>query len=229
MNKTFIASLENHNVYLISNDDVSFYLNCLKDKNETTNITMDIDYKKKNSINDIVNYYQKIDNYNITLVVPTDNFIEKKEKYKTQSNTLSSIINFTYKLLTKNGLTIKNNINIIKHSNIKSEFVNFFISKFSNRVRLISIDDLVREEVPYNKVSAANINFVIGRPELDLTIKEDEMQEIIDTTKEVTEKPVSNKKNRLAFVATSGFVSYYLLGFLTAIITLLVITMLVRR
>ena len=59
MNKTFIASLENHNVYLISNDDASFYLNCLKDKNETTNITMDIDYKKKNSINDIVNYYQK--------------------------------------------------------------------------------------------------------------------------------------------------------------------------
>ena len=228
MNKTFVASLENHNVYLISIEDTSFYLNCLKDKNDTTNITMDIEYKKKNSINDIVNYYQKIDNYNITLVVPTDNFIENKTKYKSQSNTLSNIINFTYKLLTKNGLTVKNNINIIKHSNNKSDFVEFFISKFSSRVRLISIDDLVREEVPYNKVKAANINFVIGRPELDLTIKEDEMKEIIDASKEIEEKPVNKRKEKLAFVATSGFVSYYLLGFLTAIITLLVITLLVR-
>lgn len=228
MNKTFVASLENHNVYLISIEDTSFYLNCLKDKNDTTNITMDIEYKKKNSINDIVNYYQKIDNYNITLVVPTDNFIENKTKYKSQSNTLSNIINFTYKLLTKNGLTVKNNINIIKHNNTKSEFVDFFISKFSSRVRLIGIDDLVREEVPYNKVKAANINFVIGRPELDLTIKEDEMKEIIDASKEIEEKPVNKRKEKLAFVATSGFVSYYLLGFLTAIITLLVITLLVR-
>lgn len=226
MNKTFVASLENHNVYLISNDNVSFYLNCLKDKKGSTNITMDIDYKKKNSVNDIVNYYQKIDNYNITLVVPTNLFSEEKDNYKSQSNMLSMIINLTYKLLTKNNLEVLDNINIIKHNNTKSNFVNFFINKFSSRIRYLTIDELVMEEVPYNKVKVGNIDFVIGKPELDLTIKEEEMKDIIDETKDYNNEV--KPKSKLAFVATSGFVSYYLLGFLTAIVTLFLITVLVR-
>ena len=37
MNKTFVASLENHNVYLINNNNVSFYLNVLKEKDAIKN------------------------------------------------------------------------------------------------------------------------------------------------------------------------------------------------
>ena len=55
------------------------------------------------------------------------------------------------------------------------------------------------------------------------------MKEIIEETKyEVEidkEMKVSPKKS---FAAAQGFISYYLLGFLTAVITLLVLTLLVK-
>ena len=38
MNKIFVASLENHDVYLVSNEHVSFYLNIMKER-VRTNIT----------------------------------------------------------------------------------------------------------------------------------------------------------------------------------------------
>lgn len=226
MNKTFVASLENHNVYLINNNNVSFYLNVLKEK-DATNITLDIKYKKKNSINDIVNYYEKIDNYNITLVVPLLEVSEENINFNKQSNYLSLVINCAYKLLTSNNVLVKDNINIIKHNSFKSAFTDFFISIFKNRVRYITLDNLVSEEVPYNKINAMNMSFVVGRPELDLTVKEEEMNEIIKETTEKEQELSNNKVQKVNF-ATSGYVSYYLLGFLTAIITLLALTFLIK-
>lgn len=228
MNKTFIASLENHDVYLVNTEKFSFYFNISKEKEET-NITMDVNYKKKGSVNSVITHYEKIDNYNITLVIPIVSFEEDYSLFKKQSNVLSQIINCTHKLLTSNGVSVKNNINLIKHKSIRSDFIDFFINKFASRVRYLTLDDLVQEEVPYNKISAANISFVVGKPELELTIKEEEMREIIREAQEKKNEVVTNniKKPKQSF-ATSGFVSYYLLGFLTAIITLLVLTTLIK-
>ena len=72
-----------------------------------------------------------------------------------------------------------------------------------------------------------NMSFVVGRPELDLTVKEEEMNEIIKETTEKEQELSSNKVQKVNF-ATSGYVSYYLLGFLTAIITLLALTFLIK-
>lgn len=229
MNKTFVASLENHDVYLISYELISFYINVLKEK-EATNITLDIDYKKKNNINNIVSYYEKIDNFNISLVIPTFNIKEIPSLYKEQCNLLSKCINFAHKLLTKNDIFVNDNINVIKHNSSTSEFVQYFLSKFSDRLRYIHLDNLVAEEVPYNKVNAANISFVVGRPELELTIKDEEMTEIIN---EITEEKKTNLSSRQSSksklsLAASGFISYYLLGFLTAVVTLLFLTMIVK-
>ena len=69
MNKTFVADLENHSVYLISNNYISFFVNISKEK-ETTNITLDLKTKKKKELTKLISYYEKIDNYNITLVIP---------------------------------------------------------------------------------------------------------------------------------------------------------------
>jgi len=226
MNKTFVADLENHNVYLISNEKVSFYINVSKEK-ESTSITLDIKTKKKDNINSVINYYEKIDNYNITLVIPMMSFVENNTEFKKQSNAVSTLINHSYKLLTKNGINVKNNVKIIKHQK-NSEFVDFFLNQFSNRVRYIPLDDLVHEEVPYNKINAANISFVVGKPELELTIKDDEIKEIINEVKEIkqTEK-IKNTTSKLS-LATSGYVSYYLLGFLTAVVTLLFLTLMIK-
>jgi len=227
MNKTFVAGLENHDVYLINDGKVSFYLNVLKE-NTSTNITLDIKYRYKNNINNIVSYYEKIDNYNITLVIPIVKIEEEFEGFKSQSNEISLIINYAYKLLTTNGLFVNNNINIIKHNSMRSDFIDFFINKFASRVRYLTLDNLVQEEVPYNKIDAANISFVIGKPELGITIKEDDMKEIIKETRE--KQTTYNKdiqKPKYSF-ATSGYVSYYLLGFLTAVVTLLMLTLLIK-
>jgi len=226
MNKTFVADLDNHIVYLMSNGDMSFYINLSK-KNESTNITVDMKTKKKNDISRMISYYEKIDNYNISLVVPVINLSENINDYKTQSNFISKIINESYRILTSNGMNVKNNINIIKKNYSKSEFIEFFIKQFSNRVRYIALDDLVHEEVPYNKFEAASISFVVGKPEIELTIKDEEMKEIIKDvetrkTKKETKKTVSKSNT------TSGYVSYYLLGFLTAVVTFFILTLLVK-
>ena len=227
MNRTFVASLENHDVYFVSTENVSFYFNISK-KKDSSNITIDIKTKKKNSVNSIINYYEKIDNYNITLVVPTIKIEEDFDAFKLQSNQLSEIINCTYKFLTNNGIDVKNNINIIKHTSSRSDFVDFFVNKFASRVRYLTLDNLVQEEVPYNKIEAANISFVVGRPELDLTIKEEEMNEVIKETQEVKKEVASNNVVPKVNFATSGYISYYLLGFLTAVVTLLLLTLLVK-
>ncbi len=224
MNKTFVASLENHTVYLISNEYVSFYLNVLN-KSEITNISVDIKGGKSNNIHEIINYYEKIDNYNITLAIPLNKFEENVEDFKSQSNIISKVINYSYKFLTSNGIVVNNNINVIKHGTLHSDFIDFFINTFANRVRYLKIDDLVREEVPYNKISTANISFVVGRPELDITIKEDDMQEIIKETENIASGDSKKMGARKLKVATSGYVSYYLLGFITAVLTLVFITL----
>ena len=53
MNKTFVADLENHFVYLISNGLMSFYINISK-KQESTNITIDMKTKKKDDLTKII-------------------------------------------------------------------------------------------------------------------------------------------------------------------------------
>lgn len=226
MNKTFVADLENHIVYLMSNGDMSFYINLSK-KNESTNITIDIKTRKKNDISRMISYYEKIDNYNISLVVPVTDVSENINDYKKQSNFISKIINESYRILTSNGMSVKNDINIIKKHHSKSEFLEFFIKQFSNRVRYITLDDLVHEEVPYNKIETANISFVVGKPEIELTIKDEDMKEIIRDVEEKQVKKVE-KKNVSKKNTTSGYVSYYLLGFLTAVVTFAVLTVLVK-
>lgn len=227
MNKTFVAELENHFIYLVNDNFISFYINVLK-KKDNTNISVDLKNKKVNSISSIIRHYEKIDNYNITLVIPIISINENSDEYKKQSNLISRIINYSHKFLLEYDVSVLDNINIIKH-NTKSDFIEFFIKQFSNRVKYITLDDLVHEEVPYNKIEAANISFVVGRPELELTIKDDEMKEIIEETKKETEKNFKEKtsiKKSNAFA--SGYVSYYLLGFLTAILTLLFITWIIK-
>jgi len=228
MNKIFVADLDNHTVYLISDEKVSFYINILK-KKENTSITLDINTKKKNDVRDVIGYYEKIDNYNITLVVPLINIKESVDDFKKQSNIISIFINYAYKLLVKNDITVKNNVNIIKHRSSDSDFIDFFLNQFSSRVRYITLDDLVHEEVPYNKINAANISFVVGKPELELTIKEEEMMQITKEVKEKLQKEdEKNKVQKVSFATSRGYVSYYFLGFLTAVITLLVLAMLVK-
>lgn len=226
MNKTFVADLENHFVYLISNGLMSFYINISK-KQESTNITIDMKTKKKDDLTKIIGYYEKIDNYNISLVVPIIKLSEENTDFKQQSNEISKIINEAYKILTLNNIEVKKDINVIKRPT-RSEFIEFFLKQFSNRVRYITLDDLVHEEVPYNKINAANISFVIGKPEIELTIKDEEMKEIIKDVEELNETPAEKKKVSKLIMATSGYVSYYLLGFLTAVVTLLALTLLVK-
>lgn len=226
MNKTFVADLENHVVYLINNESMSFYINVSK-KQENTNITIDLKTKKKDDLSKLIGYYEKIDNYNISLVVPIIKISDEQEKFKLQSNYVSKLINEAYKVLTINNIEVKKDINIIKR-NTRSEFIEFFLKQFSTRTRYITLDDLVHEEVPYNKINAANISFVIGKPEIELTIKDEEMKEIIKDVEELNETPAEKKKVSKLIMATTGYVSYYLLGFLTAVVTLLFLTTLVK-
>ena len=66
--------------------------------------------------------YQKIDNYNITLVVPTDNFIDKKDKYALFLDNNHPLI-----VVTNNDIDTDREIVVIKDSYANS-FIPFLIN-----------------------------------------------------------------------------------------------------
>ena len=80
MKETLICSLEKHNIYYLSDANVSFYILVPYKEYDNTNISIRLksNYDSydltKNSLevvtNELINYYKNLDNYNITLILP---------------------------------------------------------------------------------------------------------------------------------------------------------------
>lgn len=240
MKETLIVSLNNHNIYYMEEFDVSFYIAIPKNKPET-NITIEFNPNinmydlKVNNLSvvteKISNYYQKLDNYNISLVLPIFNddilnkvrTIDDEIMFQKLDKLVGNLINLTYNSLAKNNIKVNDKVIIINNDSHKN-FLNWFLKRYPDRIEYRTMLELMQvttnEVSTYNKISTAGINFVVGSPVVDEKIKSEELvpKPPIDIVIPETPMLVPEKK--------AGYVSYLLLGFITIGISVLVLILL---
>ena len=110
MKETLICSLEKHNIYYLSDANVSFYILVPYKEYDNTNISIRLksNYDSydltKNSLevvtNELINYYKNLDNYNITLILPVfyNNILDRINFLESRLDYLIKKINIIYSL-----------------------------------------------------------------------------------------------------------------------------------
>lgn len=244
MNTTLFMSLDKHQIYLVNEGSISFFIAVPSKEFNKTNISIELrdDYESfnintnnlehvKTLIRDI---YNKIDSYNISLVIPITENDELKDvrtnindiTYDKLNNVIGGIINKSYMILTENGITVESKIIIINNEKYKS-FISWFLNKYQDRceyktfLQLITITN--NESISLNKIEMTDINFVIGKDE-----KEVKPQEELDTLEvdpsiiiDEIDLPTSYIKRKEE--TQLGYVSYCLLGIMSVIISLVLL------
>ena len=145
MEKKMILDLDNHAVYYVKTDLLSYYITIPK-YNEDTNICIELKSKMDNynlDLNDEVwvmenvkNTFSYIDNYNITLVLPildedSISILEKIDQtnYEKIDQLLGKTINGAYTLLKENNKKVDSEIILINNDRYKT-FINWFITRY---------------------------------------------------------------------------------------------------
>ncbi len=250
MKETLICSLEKHNIYYLSDANVSFYILVPYKEYDNTNISIRLksNYDSydltKNSLevvtNELINYYKNLDNYNITLILPVfyNNIldrirvVEDLEMYQIVDRYLGVIFNNAYMFLTKNNVKVNNSIYVINNDSFKT-FTNWFVSRYNNRIEYKTILELVKQSDNFNNydmIETPSINFVVGKneePKLDKTV-EMETETFNSMTREITFEENKNKVIPKDVKTNQGFVSYILLGFISFGISLLLLYLFIK-
>lgn len=248
MKETLICSLEKHHIYYLSNSNYGFYIFIpFKDYTETNiAIRLKSNYQNydlnKNSIdvvtNELINYYNSLDNYNITLLLPVffDDILSRiitvddMEIYQRLDHSFGDMFNSAYLFLTKNNIKVNSNIYIINNDSFK-KFTNWFVARYNNRVEYKTILELIKQSDDfsnYNVVETPSINFVVGKnnePSIEKTaeIELETFDNISrETANDMTNKVSSKKENN------SGYVSYILLGVIAFTVSFVLLYLFVK-
>ena len=219
MNKTLILQLSKHNIYLISDNNIAFYISIPKtEEYKSTNISIDIkDNFDKININkndmiyvkdELMKIYQDIDIENITLVIPIfyNDILERikntptEELYSYLDKCISYIINNAYKTLVSEQIQVNSKIIIIKNEKFEN-FIDWFSQRYSSRVDTKQYAELIEEFTSIIPVISTN------------NIKEVPTEKTIQTEGNI---PI-NEKN------SPGFISYVLLGTIGIVLTLIIL------
>lgn len=233
MEKRLLFDLQYHQVFYVKNEVVSYYITVPK-KAESTNISIEFKSKMDNynlELNDeiwvldnVKNTFSYIDNYNITLVLPIfdDDIIRILEKidstkYEVVDKLIANIINSSYKMLMSENIKIANQVILVNNDRYKT-FINWFITKYKNRIICKNLLDLIQifnvNATSYKKLETPVMNFVVGsyNTEVDAPKNVQEKPTVIDIT-------VSNKPK---VQPSSGFASYWFLGIITFVVAAVV-------
>ena len=244
MKETLILKLEKHYIYYLNNNQFGFYILTPFKDYSVTNITIRLksNYEmydlNKHSLDtvksELVNYYNNLDNYNITLLLPVffDDVLDRirlvsdMDLYQLMDKYLGQIFNFAYMFLTKNNIKVKNNIYFINNDSFKA-FTNWYIARYNNRIEYKTVLDLVKENGSfhsYNVVETPSMNFVVGK----------ENEPILEKTFEVEVETFDNmvknldNENTNSTSTNAGFVSYILLGIIVFIISMGLLFMFIK-
>lgn len=230
MNKELVLELENHNVYYIRTEVINYYLTVPK-KYETTNICIEIKNRMGNydiDLNDEVwvmenvkNTFSYIDSYNITLVLPVlkeehVSILEKIDntKYEQIDKIIGYLINSSYMKLKENNIKVSNQIILVNNDRYKT-FINWFITKYKNRVICKNLLELIQifnaNATSYKKLETPVMNFVVGSYNTEVTAPKVEQQE-------------TNIKieNNLQPQASYGYATYWILAIVTIVVSTVV-------
>lgn len=248
MKETLICSLKKHNIYYLNDSNVGFYILVPYKEYNDTNISIRLKSNyhsydlSRNSLetvtNELVNYYNDLDNYNVTLILPVfyDDIlnrikvVEDLELYQRLDKYLGYIFNSAYLFLTRNNIKVNNSIYVINNDSF-NRFTNWFVNRYSNRIEYKTIVALVKENgtyTSYNVIETPTINFVVGKdkePTIDKTV-ELEAETFDNLAKKVAKGEEITPGVREA--SSGGFVSYILLGIITFVVSIVLLYLFVK-
>lgn len=230
MDKKLILELNYHNVYYVKTDIINYYITIPKNIKKT-NICIELKNKMSNydmELNDEIwvmenlkNTFSYIDTYNITLILP----ILKKEqisilekidntKFEQIDKLIGYVINSSYKFLKDEEKQIANEIILVNNDRYKT-FINWFITKYKNRVICKNLLELIQifnaNATSYKKLETPVMNFVVGsyNTEVDAPKIEQKKEEIITQT---------TKTPQVSY----GYASYWMLAIVTIVVSSIV-------
>ena len=230
MEKKMVLDLDNHAVYYVKTDLLSYYITIPK-YNDETNICIELKSKMDNynlDLNDEVwvmenvkNTFSYIDNYNITLVLPIldeDNIsiLEKidQSNYEKIDQLLGRTINGAYNLLKENNKKVDSEIILINNDRYKT-FINWFITRYRSRVICKNLLEVIQmyniNATAYKKLETPAITFVVGSYNTE-----------IDAPKAIKEEHSEVTNQKLVPQTSSGFSSYWLLAVITLVVSVVV-------
>jgi len=220
MNKTLILQLNRHDIYLLSDNNISFYISVPKTEAfKSVNISIDlkdnfdkININKNDSVyvkDELINIYQEIDNENITLVIPIfyNDILERIKQMPSENlfsyldKCISYIINNAYRVLVSHNIQVNSKIVIVKNEKFDN-FIEWFSKRYSSRVDAKQYSELLGDftsVIPV--VSTSNILEV--------------------PTEKVSMPEEGNIPIREAH--STGFISYVLLGAIGIVVTLIIL------
>jgi len=250
MEKTLIMSLQYHHIYYVTDNKAAFYIAVPYQKYESSNIcielrddTQSLTYNQMNiqTIKQrLIEIYSKIDNYNISLIVPVlnANFLNTLKTtndpkvFSMLDKALAKVINYGYVVLSDSNIKVNNEIIMINNTKFTT-FNTWFVERYQDRCVYKRIVDLIQEQTPapdnLDKVELSGINFVVGKEQEEVK-KEEEIPEqnlnldstlILDTVDLPEDEPPVRKEAHQA-----GYVSYYLLGVFSIAVSLVILYLL---
>ena len=225
MEKREILNLNNHKVYYVKDDNISYYLTipkyqtktqlCIELKSKMSNYNLDISDEVW-VIENVKNTYSYIDDYNITLILPIINeedrsILEKIDttKYGTVDKIIAMTLNSAYMILKEANQEIDSQILLVNNDRYQT-FINWFKSRYKNRVDCENMLEIIQKynvnATSYKKIETHGMTFVVGNYNNE-----------IDAPRVVhEEEPVTNQK--LVPKASYGFTSYWLLVTITIVV-----------
>ena len=229
MDKKLVLELDNHKVYYIKNEDISYYITIPKTFEKTT-ICIELKSKMSNynlDMNDemwvmenVKNTFSYIDNYNITLVLPIidedkTSILEKMDtnNYPVIDKILGITINSAYLNLKTENKEIESEVILIDNERYKT-FINWFTTKYKDRItckNLLSVIQMYNvNATSYKKFETPAITFVVGS--YNNEVNAPKIEKMPDPVENMELKPQMS----------SGFSSYWLLLVITIIVSVIV-------
>ena len=235
MEKRMLLDLDNHNVYYIKTDTLSYYITVPK-YNDKTNICIELKSKMDNynlDMNDeiwvmenVKTVFSYIDTYNITLVLPildedSISILEKVDQvsYEKVDKIIGYTINNAYQFLKESNKKIDSEILLINNDRYKT-FINWFTTRYKERVTCKNLLEVIQmyniNATAYKKFETPAITFVVGSYNTEVNapkvVKEEDM-------------PSESANQKLVPQTSSGFSSYLFLAVITIVVSVVVAIM----
>lgn len=227
MEKRLVLKLNNHNVYYVKTDVLSYYITIPKN-NDKTSISIELKSKMDNynlDTNDelwvmenVKSTFSYVDEYNITLVLPVldDKSVSILEKvdsadYEIIDKLLGHVINNAYANLKEEKKEIDSKIILISNERYKS-FIVWFVSRYKERVMCKNLLEVIQmynvNATAYKKFETPAISFVVGSYASE-----------VNAPKSIPEDDELQVKKYVPQVS-SGFTSYWFLVIVTIVVAL---------
>ena len=221
MNQALITNVDNKNVYLVRDNNISFYI-CVPSSNKVSIVLNLVDNSNlinmnnanmtdlTNCINDI---YSKFHFNDVAVVTPViDNNVFEQVKLGSEQaflyldKVMGYLINTSYKYLTGNNIGVDEKIKFNNNTNY-SKFNEYFVNRYKDRVLLVNYN-----EAPVNAFENKSVNSSGSDMVANNVLENTSVIDTIDTS-------VNSSGN----IKEPGFVSYVLLGVLVAVATLVLL------